>query len=192
MGRSARRERKAASRTSQGRAQNSRSERSKVSTRRVGRLVTWGHLLGAVPHPRAGAAHAPIGNAPGVIWSYARRGWRAGGDVIFVEVFRLLLVIAGVVGGLQLGNHIGRDTYAPLLACTLATLVTYVIGGVAGRLFDRGMRSAVRRLRDMPPSEVFAGSVVGSAGLLLGLALGLALVSLVHSTVGYPLAAVLA
>jgi uncharacterized protein YacL len=115
-----------------------------------------------------------------------------GGDVIFVEVFRLLLVIVGVVGGLQVGNHIGRDTYAPLVACSLATLVTYVIGGVAGRLFDRGMRTAVRRLRDMPPAEVFAGSVVGSAGLLFGLALGLALISLVHSTVGYPLAAVLA
>ena len=112
--------------------------------------------------------------------------------MVFVEVFRLLLVVAGVVGGLQVGNHIGRDGYAPLVACTLATLVTYVLGGVAGRLFDRGMRVAVRRLRDMPPAEVFAASVVGSAGLLLGLALGLALVSLVHATVGYPIAAVLA
>lgn len=112
--------------------------------------------------------------------------------MVFVEVFRLLLVVAGVVGGLQVGNHIGRDGYAPLVACTLATLLTYVFGGIVGRLFDRGMRVAVRRLRDMPPAEVFAASVVGSAGLLLGLALGLALVSLVHSTVGYPIAAVLA
>jgi hypothetical protein len=27
------------------------------------------------------------------------------GDVLFVEVFRLFLVIAGVIGGLAIGNH---------------------------------------------------------------------------------------
>ncbi len=112
--------------------------------------------------------------------------------MVFVEIFRLLLVIAGVAGGLQIGNHFGRDGYAPLVACALTTLVAYVVGGVVGRLFDRGLRHAVRHLYDMPPAEVFAGSVVGSSGLLLGMVVGLALVSLVHSTVGYPLAAVLA
>ena len=112
--------------------------------------------------------------------------------MVFVEVFRLLLVIAGVTGGLQVGDHVGRDSLAPLVAVTLGALLTYLVGGLLGRMLQRGMRQAVRRLRDMPPAEVFAGSVVGTTGLLLGLAVGMALVSTVHSRVGWPIAAALA
>lgn len=112
--------------------------------------------------------------------------------MIFVEVFRLLLVLVGVAGGLQIGDHFGRASLAPLAFVTVAALVTYVVGGVLGRLFDVGLRQAVSRLRDMPPAEVFAGSLVGTTGLLLGLAFGLAVVAVVHSSVGYPTAAVLA
>ncbi len=122
----------------------------------------------------------------------ARRGWRAGGNVVFVEVFRLLLVLVGVVSGLQLAHHLGQGSVATVVTVTLFTLFTYVLAGVVGRLSDVGLRRAVGRLRSMPPTEVFAGSLVGTTGLLLGLALGLSLVALVHSTVGYPLAAVLA
>lgn len=117
---------------------------------------------------------------------------RTGGDVVFVEVFRLLLVIAAVVGGLQVGDHIGRDSLAPLLAVTLGALFGYLVGGILGRLVDRGLTGAVRRLRDMPPAEVFAGSVVGTTGLLIGVAFGLALVQLVHSDVSAPAAAAFA
>jgi uncharacterized protein YacL len=113
-----------------------------------------------------------------------------GGSVLFVEVFRLLLVLAGVAGGLQLGDQVGRATLAPLVFSTVFALFAYVSGGVLGRAVDRGTREAVGRLRDMPPAEVFAGSVLATTGLLAGLALGLALVSLVHSEIGYPLAAV--
>lgn len=112
--------------------------------------------------------------------------------MVFVEVFRLLLVLAGVVGGLQLAHHLGEGSVATVVMVTLLTLVAYVVGGVAGRLSDSGLRRAVGQLHDMPPAEVFAGSLVGSTGLLLGLAVGVSLVALVHSTVGYPLAAVLA
>ena len=112
--------------------------------------------------------------------------------MVFVEVFRLLLVIVGVVAGLRVGDHIGAQSLAPVAAVVLATLITYVAGGVVGRLFDRGLGQAVRRLRDMPPAEVFAGSVVATTGLLAGLAFGLALVPLVRSTIAYPLTATLA
>jgi uncharacterized protein YacL len=112
--------------------------------------------------------------------------------LVFVEVFRLLLVLVGVAGGLQIGDQLGRNSLAPLAAVTLAALVSYVLGGVVGRLFDTGLRRAVSRLGGMPPAEVFAGSLVGTTGLLLGLALGVAVVAVVHSTVGYPTAAVLA
>lgn len=112
--------------------------------------------------------------------------------MVFVEVFRLLLVLAGVAAGIQLGHQLGHGSAGTVLVVTLITLITYVAGGVVGRLFDSGLRRAVTRLRDMPPAEVFAGSLVGTTGLLLGLALGVSLVALVHSMVGYPLAAGLA
>ena len=112
--------------------------------------------------------------------------------MVFVEVFRLLLVIAGTIGGLAVGNHIGRDSTAPVVAITLGALFTYLLGGIAGRLIDRGLRGAVGELRAMPAGEVFAGSVVGTTGLLLGLVAGLPMVALVHSSVDYPLVAAFA
>src|SRR5579862_7226625 len=108
-------------------------------------------------------------------------------SVIFVEVFRLLLVIAGVIGGLTVGNDIGRNTTAPVIGITLGALASYLIGGIVGRLIDRGMRGAVGQLRSTPASSVFAGSVVGTTGLLLGLVAGLPIVALVHSSIDYPL-----
>jgi len=117
------------------------------------------------------------------------------GDVLFVEVFRLFLVIAGVIGGLAIGDHVahgGRTHTAPLIGITLGALITYLAGGIVGRLLDRGVADAVRELRSMPAGEVFAGSVVGTTGLLAGLVAGLPLVALVHSSVDYPVVAALA
>jgi uncharacterized protein YacL len=117
------------------------------------------------------------------------------GDVVFVEVFRLFLVIGGVIGGLAIGNHLnhgGRSSAVPLIGITLGALITYLAGGIGGRLLDRGVAGAVHELRSMPASEVFAGSVVGTTGLLTGLVAGLPLVALVHSSVDYPAVAALA
>ncbi len=112
--------------------------------------------------------------------------------MIFVEVFRLLLVIAGTIGGLAVGNHVGRHTDAPVVGITLGALFSYLLGGVIGRLIDKGLRGAVGQLRSMPASEVFAGSVVGTTGLLLGLVAGLPVIALVHSSIDYPLVAAFA
>lgn len=112
--------------------------------------------------------------------------------LIFVEVLRLLLVVAGVIGGLQIGNGLGKDTTAPVVGITLGALIAYVVGGIVGRLLDRGLRQGLTELRQMPASEVFAGSVVGSTGLLLGLVAGLPVVALVHSSLDYPLVAAFA
>ena len=106
--------------------------------------------------------------------------------MIFVEVFRLLLVIAGTLGGLAVGDHVGRHTVAPVVGTTLGALLSYLLGGVVGRFLDKGLREGVVRLRATPASEVFAGSVVGTTGLLLGLVAGLPLVALVHSSIDYP------
>jgi uncharacterized protein YacL len=112
--------------------------------------------------------------------------------VIFVEVFRLLLVIAGTIGGLTVGNDIGRNSTAPVVGITLGALAAYLIGGIIGRLIDRGLRDGVDQLRSTPASSVFAGSVVGTTGLLLGLVAGLPIVALVHSSIDYPLTAAFA
>jgi uncharacterized protein YacL len=112
--------------------------------------------------------------------------------VIFVEVFRLLLVIAGVIAGLAIGDHVGRASTAPVIAIALGALLSYLVGGLIGRRLDRGVRSAPQRVRAMPAGEVFAGSVVGTVGLLLGLVAGLPVIALVHSSIDYPLVAVFA
>ncbi len=112
--------------------------------------------------------------------------------MIFVEVLRLLLVVAGVIGGLHVGNDVGKNTDAPVVGITLGALIAYVVGGVLGRLIRRGMRHGVAGLRRMPAGEVFAGSVVGTTGLLLGLVAGLPVIALVHSSIDYPLVAAFA
>jgi uncharacterized protein YacL len=109
--------------------------------------------------------------------------------VVFVEVLRLLLVVAGVIGGLQAGDAVGKNTTAPVVGITLGALLAYVVGGVLGRLLNRGLNRGVAGLRATPASEVFAGSLVGTMGLLLGLVAGLPIVALVHSSVDYPLVA---
>src|ERR1700686_1605804 len=69
-----------------------------------------------------------------------------GRRVIFVEVFRLLLVIAGTIGGLTVGNDIGRNTTAPVVGISLGALASYLIGGIIGRMIDRGLRDGVNQL----------------------------------------------
>jgi len=112
--------------------------------------------------------------------------------VIFVEVFRLLLVIAGTIGGNAIGNEVGRNTTAPVVGITLGALFSYLLGGIIGRLIDRGLRGAMLGLRSISAGSVFAGSVVGTTGLLLGLVAGLPVVALVHSSIDYPLVAAFA
>lgn len=112
--------------------------------------------------------------------------------MLFVEGFRLLLVIAGALAGLEIGDKVGKNSGAPVLGVFLGALIAYVIGGMLGRLLDKGMRGAVEELRRTPPGEVFAASVVGTTGLLVGLVAGLPLVALVHSSIDYAVIALLA
>jgi uncharacterized protein YacL len=112
--------------------------------------------------------------------------------MIFVEGFRLFLVIAGAIAGLATGNSIDKHGIAPVAGLALGAFVAYVVGGVAGRLLDRGMAGMVGGLRQMPAGEVFAGAVIGTSGLLIGLVLGLPLIALVHSSIDYPVVSAVA
>jgi uncharacterized protein YacL len=112
--------------------------------------------------------------------------------MVFVEGFRLFLVIAGAIAGLATGNSIDKQGIAPVVGLALGAFISYVLGGVAGRLLDKGMAGMVGGLRSMPAGEVFAGTVVGTSGLLIGLVAGLPLIALVHSSVDYPVVAAVA
>ena len=112
--------------------------------------------------------------------------------MIFVEGFRLFLVIAGAIIGLTTGNSIDKNGVAPVVGLALGAFMAYVVGGIVGRLLDRGIEGVVGGLRRMPAGEVFAGTVVGTAGLLVGVVACVPLVALVHSSIDYPVVAAVA
>lgn len=112
--------------------------------------------------------------------------------MVFVEGFRLLLVLAGAIGGMQVGRVVSAHGHDSTIGMLVGALLAYVIGGIIGRLLDRGLQSGIRNLRRTPPAEVFAGSIVGTTGLLIGAVGGLPLLVLVHSSLDVPVMAALA
>jgi uncharacterized protein YacL len=116
----------------------------------------------------------------------------AGTGMIFVEGFRLLFVLAGSVAGFEIGRTIGSGQRASVVGLLLGAAVTYVLGGVAGRLIDRGLQQAVFLFRNTPPGETFAASIVATTGMLLGLVVGLPLLVLLRSAFALIITAVVA
>ena len=112
--------------------------------------------------------------------------------MLFVEVFRFLFVLAGAGAGLEVGHHVGGGAHGPIIGMLLGAAVFYVVGGIIGRLLDRGLQRAVFLLRNMPPGEVFAASIIATTGLLLGLVIGLPLLALYRSTIEVLITAALA
>ncbi len=92
--------------------------------------------------------------------------------MIFVEGFRLLFVLAGSAAGFEIGRHADSNPHAPIVGLLLGAAITYVLGGVAGRLADRGLQHAVFLFRNTPPGEIFAASIISTTGMLLGLVVG--------------------
>lgn len=105
--------------------------------------------------------------------------------MIFVEGFRLLFVLAGAVAGYELGRHVDANPHAQVIGLLFGAAVSYVLGGVAGRLVDKGLQQAVFLFRNTPPGETFAASIISTTGMLLGLVIGLPLLILLRS--GYAL-----
>jgi uncharacterized protein YacL len=101
--------------------------------------------------------------------------------MLFVEVLRFMIVLAGAVGGLEIGHHVASGSHGPIVGMLLGAGIFYVVGGLVGRLLDRGLQRTVFQLRNMPPGEVFAGTITGTSGLLLGLVIGLPLLVLFHT-----------
>ncbi|MGD0392304.1 MAG: hypothetical protein ABSC41_06630 [Acidimicrobiales bacterium] len=116
----------------------------------------------------------------------------AGTGMIFVEGFRLLFVLAGAVAGFEIGRSVDAGQHAPVIGLVLGAAVSYVLGGVAGRLVDRGLQQAVFLFRNTPPGETFAASIVATTGMLLGLVIGLPLLVLFRSGFALLITAVIA
>ncbi|MGH8996215.1 MAG: hypothetical protein ACRDYB_09355 [Acidimicrobiales bacterium] len=111
--------------------------------------------------------------------------------MLFVEIFRLILVLIGALAGYELG-HASHSSTGQVVGLVLGALVAYVAGGILGRLLRRGSDRAADRFDHIPPGELFAGTLTGIAGFLLGAALSVPLLVLVHSPVVWPAAAALA
>lgn len=112
--------------------------------------------------------------------------------MLFIEVFRLVLVLLGAVAGLEIGHSIDNSSPIPVIAMILGALISYVIGGVLGRLLDREHERALASLAKVPPGELFAGTLTGIGGLLLGLALCLPLLAIHNKALVYPIATTVA
>ena len=111
--------------------------------------------------------------------------------MLFVEGLRLLLVVVGALVGIEVGGH-SHSNPGRLVGGGVGVGIGYVIGGIGGRLLDRGMRTADRRLRRVPAIELISGVVVGGVGVGIGTLLSVPLFAFVNSSADYPLAAALA
>lgn len=112
--------------------------------------------------------------------------------MIFVELLRLLVVVAGVLAGEQLSGGSKAGATARIVGVVLGALVGYVVGGVLGRLLNRGLREATSSVRDTPAPEVLGGALLGSLGVILALVACIPLFVEVRSVVDIPIAAVVA
>ncbi len=107
--------------------------------------------------------------------------------MLFVEIFRLILVLIGALTGYEIGQG-PHSSVGQVIGLVLGALVAYVVGGVLGRLLRNQSDRAADRFEHIPPGELFAGTLTGMAGFLLGIALSVPLVVLVHSPIVWPAA----
>jgi uncharacterized protein YacL len=102
--------------------------------------------------------------------------------VIFVEGFRLLFVLAGSAAGFEIGRNVSTNPRAAVVGLLFGAAASYVLGGVAGRLTDKGLQRAVFLFRNTPPGEAFAASIIATTGMLLGLVVGLPFMVIFHTS----------
>ncbi len=110
--------------------------------------------------------------------------------MVFVEILRLIVVLAGALVGLAVGGS--GSTTGRAVGAVIGVLVGYVLGGIAGRLVVRGVRRANRSLMDIPALEILAGAFLAGLGFLVGVVLCLPLFFFVHGDFDYPIAAAVA
>jgi len=112
--------------------------------------------------------------------------------MVVVEVFRLLAVVLGALGGQRAGAALGHGGASSMVGLVLGAAVAYVLGGILGRLLEREANQVAHRLSSVSAAEVLAAAAVGTGGALAGLVLGLPLLALVHSSLTVPAVGLLA
>ncbi|MFO7779456.1 MAG: TRAM domain-containing protein [Nitriliruptoraceae bacterium] len=96
---------------------------------------------------------------------------------VVAELVRLGVVLSATAAGYALGepaHELGgfEDPQTTrLVTSMLGALVGYLLGGVFGRQLVRGVQGATTRLRSVPAAQLVAGSIGGTFGALLGLAI---------------------
>jgi uncharacterized protein YacL len=109
--------------------------------------------------------------------------------MIFVEGVRLIIVLLGALVGYEIGHHANPVGTSGVVGLLIGAGVSYVIGGVAGRILDKGLQRGVFLFRKSPPGEIFAATIISTSGMILGLILGMALVALVRSAYAFVITA---
>jgi uncharacterized protein YacL len=127
------------------------------------------------------ASHAWSGTEGDDQMNVSKNSGETSAAIIFVEGFRLLFVLGGSVVGFEIGRSLNTRQIGPVVGLLLGATTSYVIGGVAGRLLDKGLQQAVFSFRNTPPGEAFAASIIATAGMLLGLVIGLPLFVLLRN-----------
>ena len=105
--------------------------------------------------------------------------------MIFVEGVRLIVVLLGALVGYEIGHGVNPVGTSGVVGLLIGAAISYVIGGVVGRILDKGLQRAVFLFRKSPPGEIFAASIISTSGMILGLILGMALVAVVRSAYAF-------
>jgi uncharacterized protein YacL len=92
---------------------------------------------------------------------------------VFVEIVRLFIVFLATAAGYTLGRGSGVDAgNGAIIGATLGACVGYVSGGILGRLLDLAMGQVERRVDELHPGRLLAGSFgaafMGGLAALIG------------------------
>jgi uncharacterized protein YacL len=112
--------------------------------------------------------------------------------MMFVEGVRLFMVVLGTAAGFWLARSLGSaGSGIEGLGGMLGCLVGYVGGGVLGRLLERALGAAERRVERIPAAQVVAGALGAVGGGVAALVISVPIVVLVPDGLGIPLAGLL-
>lgn len=103
-------------------------------------------------------------------------------STIFVEIFRLGIVVIGALIGYAVGDHGVANANSGLYGLVVGAAVAYVLGGVIGRLADRGLQQTVWLLRRTPAGEVFSAALIATTGIVIGVVISAPLILLDRSS----------
>ncbi len=109
--------------------------------------------------------------------------------MIFVEGVRLIVVLLGALMGYEIGHHSDAVGTSGVVGLLIGAAISYVVGGVIGRILDKGLQRGVFLFRKSPPGEVFAATIISTSGMILGLIMGMALVAVVHAAYAFVITA---